>query len=247
MRLIHCSYHKCLTVYFNRVFSGLYGTGGENGYRHFNSNLDDFYRESGSLAVASINNHALELTRLGGDFRLTRFIRDPRDLVVSGYHYHKRGAEDWCNIIDPGPDDLAVVNGVLPPGMPAGLSFAGYLQSLGEEDGLIAEIQFRRLHFESMMHWPDADSRIRLFRYEDIIGRETDVFSEIFFFYGLPWLQRVRGRRYATKYSAKRVGQSTDHIRNVAPRQWQSAFTERVNSYFNDHHAGILQRYGYDR
>ncbi|MCG8469630.1 MAG: hypothetical protein MJB57_15730, partial [Gemmatimonadetes bacterium] len=98
VHLIHCSYHKCLTVYYHRVMDYLYNRilRFSHGYHHFNSRIDQFYAESPRYRVVSLNNQSLDLDRLG-DCRVTRFIRDPRDLVVSGYLYHKRGAENWCN------------------------------------------------------------------------------------------------------------------------------------------------------
>ncbi|NQX90101.1 MAG: hypothetical protein HRT77_15725 [Halioglobus sp.] len=131
MKLIHCSYHKCLTVYFQRVFSGTYNTTlrWNRGYRHFYSLLDDFYQESTNYKVSSINNHTLDLSRLGHDARVTRFVRDPRDLVVSGYFYHKRGAEEWSRIASPSDADWAVVNGCVPDSLPQRTSYSSYLKN----------------------------------------------------------------------------------------------------------------------
>ena len=186
-RLNHCSYHKCMTLYYRRVMGGLYNRilRFSRGYRHFRSHLDDFYRESDRYRIASVNNHALDLDRLG-DFRISRFIRDPRDLVVSGYFYHLRGAEPWCHIIGPKEEDWKDVNGNIPKGMGKNHSFSTFLKSLTQEEGFIAEIGFRKHHFESMLQWPIGDSRIKTFRYEDLIGNEVDVFEEIFPFYRRP-------------------------------------------------------------
>ena len=60
--LIHCSYHKCLTVYFGRVMRAVFNRclPWSGGYRHFNSHLDDFYEGFEGLRLASINNRYLE-------------------------------------------------------------------------------------------------------------------------------------------------------------------------------------------
>ena len=34
------------------------------------------------------------------DFRAIRAIRDPRDIWVSGYHYHRHCSEPWCRNTD---------------------------------------------------------------------------------------------------------------------------------------------------
>ncbi len=91
LRLIHCAYHKCMIVYIKLVFTPLF-----NGmllsrfgrYRHFRSNINAFYTYLGHYRLLSLNNHCPDLNKLG-DFRMTRFIRDPRDLIISGYFYHQ--------------------------------------------------------------------------------------------------------------------------------------------------------------
>lgn len=246
-KIIHCSYHKCLTVYYSRVFTTLYNrmAGFGKGYRHFNSSLDDFYTNFRQFKITSINNHALDLRRLGAGCRISRFVRDPRDLVVSGYFYHRRGAEPWCALVDPGEEDWKAVNGHVPEGMGRGLSFAAYLQSLNMEDGLMAEIDFRRNHFASMGAWPVADDRIRVFRYEDLIGKEREVFAELFSFYRLSWPERAIGHLLAWYFSASRQAGRTQHIRNPRTSQWKEHFTPKVSRYFERHFGDLLSRYGY--
>jgi hypothetical protein len=246
-KLAHCSHHKCLTEYFATVASSLYNnrflkfTGG---YHHFDSRLDEFYDKSDRFRIASVNNHVLDLDRLGPDFRISRFIRDPRDLVVSGYFYHKRGAEEWCHIVGPSDKDWKDVNGHVPEEMGREHSFATYLQSLSEEEGLLAEIEFRTHHFRSMGQWP-ADPRIKLFRYEEIVGNERKTFAELFSFYGISWPERAMGVLFADKYSAKKKVGTTSHIRNPQSGQWTKHFTPKVRECFEQRYGGMLKQLGY--
>jgi hypothetical protein len=247
MHRIHCSYHKCLTIYYSRVMSQMYNRllPWSGGYKHFNSHLDQFTENLGRWRVLSVNNHALDLDRLGS-FRITHFVRDPRDLVVSGYHYHKRGAEPWCDVVNPAPERWKVVNGNIPAAMGGQHSYTTYLQSLPEEDGLIAEIEFRKHHFESMARWPKDHSDILTLRYEDTLGREVETFSRIFEFYGLPFHERALGRFLAWKYAAKRQSRRTAHIRNPEPAQWKKKFTPEVTRVFRERHGELIERYGYE-
>ena len=130
--------------------------------------------------------------------------------------------------------------------MAKGQSFASYLQSLSTEDGLIAEIDFRKKHFESMMFWPAQDPRIKVFRYEDLIGKEQDVFAEIFSFYGLSWPEKKLGLWLADYLSAKKRMSKTKHIRNPQMGQWKRHFSPKVERYFENSYSGILERYNYD-
>ena len=248
--LLHCSYHKCLTVYFGRVMKALFNRAlpWRRGYRHFNSHLSDFYSQFRSLRVASINNRALDLERLGR-FRITRFVRDPRDLIVSGYFYHKRGAEPWTRIQAPTADDWYFANGHVSDDLQvAGTSFSEYLQALPTEEGLLAELEFRVHHFESMAAWPHEHPDIALYRYEDVVADGPAVFRELFRFYGLGPLEQRLGNWFAQRYSLKtqRKKRSRDpHIRNPSSGQWREHFTPRVRNAFNARYAGLVRQLGY--
>jgi hypothetical protein len=243
---IHCSYHKCLTSYFQKVASRLFrsslGPAGE--YRHFNSRIDDFYRDCEKYAIASVNNHVLDLNRFE-DVRVTRFVRDPRDLVVSGYFYHKRAAEPWCDIVAPTQEDWAVVNGTIPD-LPLGSrSYARYLNEVSLEEGLLAELAFRRDHFESMSRWDDEDSRIEVFRYEEILGHEPEVFDRIFRFFELPFSSRQIGLHYVRRFRAGNRARRPGHIRDPRSGQWRDHFTPAVTARFNQEYGDLLDRLGY--
>jgi hypothetical protein len=246
IHLIHCSYHKCLTVFFGRVMNAVFNRclPWSSGYHHYNSHLEDFYRGFESHRVASINNRAVDLQRLGR-FRISRFIRDPRDLVVSGYFYHKRGAEAWLTIESPTPEDWYFANGCVPEGLRAtGLSFAEYLQSIPEEDGLLAELEFRAPHLESMTRWPAEHPDIVTYRYEDILGHEVAVFGELFDFYGLTPLERRLGTWLANRYSLRK-SRADPHVRNPAAGQWRKHFTPRVRQAFDSRYAELVGLLGY--
>ena len=246
-QLVHCSYHKCLTVYFNRVMNMLFNrllpwTGG---FQHYNSHLQAFYEGFKSFRVASVNNRVLDLDRLG-DFRLTRFVRDPRDLVVSGYFYHRRGAEDWVRLNAPQPQDWYFANGTIPEGLREhGGSFADYLQEVPEEEGLLAELEFRGPHFESMTAWPADDPRVLLLRYEDILGSEDAAFQQLFEFYEMSSLERGLGLKLANRYSLGGRGGKDTHVRNPSSGQWRKLFTPRIQSVFDERYGALVKQLGY--
>ena len=215
------------------------------GHGHFNSDLETFYQDFRAHRVSSVNNRLLNLERLG-DFRMTRFIRDPRDLVVSGYFYHRQGAEPWCTLPNPTKDDWYFANGVVPDGLrKAGGSYAMYLRSLSEEEGLLAELEFRQAHFASMSEWPDSDPRILLLRYEDVVADEVGSFRRMFVHYGLGALERRLGRFFASRYSAARLQRKDPHIRDPSSGQWRAHFTPRVRDAFESRWGKLIDQLGY--
>ncbi len=244
--LVHCSYHKCLTVYYKRAMDAVFNRCllWSAGYRHYNSHLSAFYDGFAGQRIASVNNRALDLERLGR-FRISRFIRDPRDLVVSGYFYHRRGAEDWVNLEAPTEADWYFANGFVPEGLrAAGSSFARYLQSIPEEEGLLAELEFRTHHFESMAGWPARHPDIVTHRYEDIVGDEARVFRELFAFYELSPLERTLGNWFARRYTIRKLA-ADSHVRDPSAGQWRRHFTPRVRQAFDAKYAGLVKELGY--
>ncbi|MEM6800544.1 MAG: sulfotransferase domain-containing protein [Bacteroidota bacterium] len=245
MYRIHASYHKCLTQYYMKVMRKIFNwLPGRERYRHFESIEGVFYNNLGRYKVLSTNNFRIELERLGGDFRLSRFIRDPRDLIVSGYFYHRRGAEPWFRMQNPTEKYWEPLNGHVPDQLTKEQSYTDYLQTLSKEEGLRAEIAFRKYHLESMRNWSN-DERIKLFKYEEILGNEVEVFSEIMEHYGFSSNLVSLAKFWANKYRYKSPKAAHRHIRNPKPAQWREHFSPQLQKEFNEQYGDILETYGY--
>lgn len=245
-RLIQCGYHKCLTNYFRKVLrrTSRNPIANVGEYQHFYHRLDEFYRRCHFYSISSISGHAIDLDRFE-DARVTRFIRDPRDLLVSGYFYHKRSAESWCDLVDPEDSDWEIVNGKVPEQLPRGSSLSKYLNSVSVEEGLLAELDFRQNHYDSMMAWPDEDARIKLFRYEDLVGNEAEIYNQMFEFYELSTASKFVGRFYARRYRAAKRQATLKHIRNANSGQWREHFTPEVTRQFNQRYEALLEKQDY--
>lgn len=244
--LVHCSSHKCLTVYYKRVMHSAFNRclPWSAGYRHFNSHLENFYLGFAALRIASVNNRAPDLERLER-FRVSRFVRDPRDLVVSGYFYHLRGAEAWTTEPAPTAESWYFANGKVPEGVrSAGTSFASYLCSVSKEDGLLAELEFREHHFEAMAAWPTRHPDILTLAYEEILGAEARAFRRLASFYGLSPLERLLVHAFAKRYSLRRLAPDA-HVRDPSAGQWREHFTPRLREVFDERYAGLVEALGY--
>lgn len=242
----HCSYHKCLTMYVRRCFDKAvriaYPLSGS--YRHFFHRIDDFYRNCNEYNISTISGSNINLD-LFEDIKVSRFIRDPRDLLISGYFYHKRSAEDWCNHINPEDLDWGIVNGAIPKAIPKDTSFSQYLNKVSIEEGLLAEIEFRKYHFKNMLNFNDSDSRVQTYRYEEIIGNEEHIFNKIFSFFEIPPIAKKISSHYVKKYSATSILNKSDHIRNPNSGQWKKYFTPKVEDRFNEKYTDLLIKLGY--
>lgn len=242
---IHCSYHKCLTVYFQRVLQFYKKIKlNKKGYKHFQSRFNDFNLNIENYKFISINNHFVDHKNFNQDFRISRFIRDPRDIIISGYFYHKKGSEDWCNIINPTKKDFEIVNGNFPVEIKKNESYKTFLHRLSQEDGIIAEIDFRSKMLNSMMKWTDYHNKIKLYKYEDFMSNEKKVMNDLFKFHEIAYYERKMLVFLAEKFSAKNA-KGYKHIRNVKYNQWKEYFTPKIEKYFNDNYLDVLKKYDY--
>ena len=235
-------------MYFIKVMSKLYNPSRllRPRYKHFESIEGVFYNNLNKYRLLSVNGFAINIDHLPNDtpFRITRFVRDPRDLVISGYFYHKRGAEPWFRFKDPSLKYWSPINGCVPEQLPSKTSFSEYLQKVPLEEGLMAEIDFRRYHFESLRNWRNHE-HIKVFKYEDIIHNEAAIFNEIFRFYEVSEIERQIGNFWAKKYALGKV-KGSKHIRNAEPSQWKKYFTPKVTRYFNEHYSDVIELLGYE-
>jgi hypothetical protein len=220
--------------------------GSSEKYMHFKSEVDKFEKYSKLFAVSSLNNHAINVDDYKEDVRVSRFIRDPRDLVVSGYYYHQRAGEPWNKIKNPFTHDWLAVNGCLPTGLRYDETFAEMLKRLPVEDGLIAQIDFRGNHFDSMRKWGDDSDILRTYKYEDIVGNERSIFEEMFNFYGFSGVETEQLISFVELYSIENSKEKSTHIRNPKGGQWRDLFTPKVERYFNERYSEVLSRYGYE-
>lgn len=245
---IHASYHKCLTMYFFRTANaGLnkLALSRKKKYEHFESIQGVFYNQMQDYYLCSINNFAPKLENIQSDFRITRFIRDPRDLIVSGYFYHKRGAEPWFRFKNPTEAYWSAINGHVPDNMPKSDSFAEYLNRFNESDGMLKEMEFRKYHLESMRQWPE-DPRIKTFKYEDVILDQVGTFSKILDHLEIDNFEKKKLLFFANKYALKNRTQD-NHIRDPKAGQWKTYFTPEMNAHFVREYGDILDRYAYPK
>ncbi len=110
-------------------------------------------------------------------------------------------------------------------------SYFDCLQRLDVTGGLIAEAQYRKLQFESMLEWPTSDDRIRLWRYDDVIGNEASTFNELLRHHHYSAATRLKAQGYARALSASGLAPRRTHMRDPASGQWREQFTPEVEAW----------------
>jgi hypothetical protein len=105
--IVVATHHKTGTVWMDGVFKAIAAALGCN-YLQLTSRNE---RRLGELERPSILfSHDSNLRRLSGlldrdDVRVLHLIRDPRDVLISAMHYHKKSTETWLHEAVPGYDN----------------------------------------------------------------------------------------------------------------------------------------------
>lgn len=247
--LIHCSHHKVGTVWFKNV---LRAVAKEYGLR---VTVNDPAKIPGGASIFVDDHGKVDLSKIRQFYRGSHMIRDPRDVVISGYHYHLWTKERWANtkIGELGPD-IADYWPLLPVKDILHLTYKEYLNSLDKEAGLMAEIsRASSTDIQDMVRWDYGNLNIFNFKYEDIMRDEEGTFPRIFAHYGFHDAAVARSTELAMGFSfknqAKRdVGQSQEksHLRSGKAEQWRQEFSDAHKAYFKQLHGEDLIRLGYE-
>jgi hypothetical protein len=254
--IVHFSYHKCLTAYYTKIMKklakefGLY-------QKHFRGHLDRFEEAVAQIqkkSVLSINNKSNINFSKFPNYKGSHFLRDPRDLVVSGYYYHLWTKEKWCN--SPDFDWVRITKHRFfatyienhASNYPTNISYKEYLNSLDKETGFILEIILRDDHFSNMRSWDFANPNIIEFKFEEIISNEAECFRKIFEHYGFHPSLVKRGTQIAELFSLKNRNKSnTGHVRKGTPKQWPHEFSPLLKDLFKEATGDLLIVLDYEK
>jgi len=220
--------------------------------RDVNRLFTDFKSPSHKINAYMLQDMSLNLKEFKGA-RFSHIIRDPRDMVVSGYYYHLKCDEPWCTVIEPSSFQWLVNKPIFKEffphetSFPDKISYQQYLNQLTEEEGITLEMIWRTSHFESMIQWDYNNPDCIEMRYEDIIGNEEESFRSIFTHYGLSDQIVTRGVELAKTWSLQNRKKEKDkHVRNGKPNQWPSVLTPRLLERFKEIHPQVLEKTGYN-
>jgi hypothetical protein len=181
-----------------------------------------------------------------GSVRGIHVIRDPRDVVVSGAHYHANpdNREAWLREADR---------------RFAGDSYGTAIRRLAPSDRLLFEMEHATpWTLRDIAEWNYRDRRFLTLKYEDLIVDVTLArFGKAFRFLGLRGRALEAALQFAWSKSlfSGQLGRGdqpddvyfrTVHSRSGAPGQWRSEFTRHHGQRFVALFGDILVRLGYE-
>lgn len=230
--IVHCCHHRSGTVWFTRVLEtvarryGLLFQSGEQ--RELDASTEIFLQDH-----SRIDRTALP------PYRGSHMIRDPRDMVVSGYHYHLWTEEEWARVPREEYD---------------GKSFQKALNDVGKKRGLILEMErFCQEDLQDMLQWEYDDPAFFELKYEDVITDEPSHFEALFDHYGFHEDAVAVGMEIAAYYSFQNVsGRSfgdvdeESHLRSGRTSQWEDHFDDELKDRFKELAGDAVVELGYE-
>ena len=225
------THHKSMTTYFSAVLRFLaIGLG----IRYQVINLEEPDPQT-RLFLSGHGKMNLERIR---PYRGVHVMRDPRDMIVSGYHYHKWTTEDWVHR----PDEN-------------GRSYQQKILEASQEDGLFMEINhFIFFYREVLEAWNMDDPDILEVSYEALMGSERDTYYDrIFTHLGFEGEEHRLAIRLMHLFEAKnRRTKKTDmlmqksHVRSGKSGQWREMLSDAHLAYIEEELGSVLQKFGYE-
>lgn len=216
-----------------------------------------FYVNADYRYVSSLSN-----------FKGFHVVRDPRDVIVSGYfsHRYSHSTENWEKLI----------------------LHRAQLEKASKEEGLLLEMEFSRQFLEEMYHWNYDLPNVLELRMENIIQNPYESFINIFQFLEIiddsrsntqkclkyflskavvrtfnkytsfqltcdrilmsRLLEIVYINRFTHKSQGRRLGEEdiTSHYRKGVPGDWKNHFNSEHVQFFKANYNDLLLKLGYE-
>lgn len=234
------SHHKCGTRWISQVLDGMRAKAGLK--RALSTGADTFQgdivaaRQRSKFDLWYYINADYQFVRTVPDLAGFHVVRDPRDMIVSGYFSHAYSHSDAT--------------------FPRLRHYRPYLLSLDKEAGLLAEIEFSGIYLYHLKSWNYDDPRILECRFEDIIADPVPWFGRFRDILDLsdrvtrPDIEQLcEDTSFCALSGGRRPGETNEHhhYRNGVPGDWRRHFTPRVTEEFKKWYAPLLVKLGYER
>jgi hypothetical protein len=259
-QILVCSYHKTGTVLFGNIMAKLCVRLSLQMAERFGM----VQRIDPALDVVLLA-HSLLATPPARPFRAIRLVRDPREIWVSGYLYHRRCREPWC------------LNGNFTPPPPIGFphvpyAFAhrrerfkrDYLASLGGrsyQQNLLTLDQAAGLDFElarytgctlaDMQAWTLRTPDVLDVRLEDVTANFDANMQAILHHLGFTGADLDTALEIARSEDISRMDEDTiaanPHIHSRNAAKWRSLLSPEQIRDFERRYGALITELGYER
>lgn len=236
--IVVATHHKTGTVWMSTVFKAI--------ARRLGAHYLDFWSHFGRLDRvlktpfillnhnSIFSKHASVLRR--DDVRSLHLIRDPRDVLISALHYHKRASEPWLHERIEGSNEA---------------SYQQRLNALATvHDQYLFELDNATgSTVEAMLDWQYGRPNCMEIRYEDLWGdRSLSLWRQVASFLGFEEgeLEVCEKSFWEHSLFGKPSRANRRHARSGEAAQWKHEFTRELAEAFLDRFPDALQVLGYE-
>lgn len=257
-RYLFC-HHRAGTLLLGKCFANI--------CMAFDWKMDIFYGYCRTVAKADLVMFAhslVDVPSLATPFRGVHVIRDPRDIIVSGYQYHKRCNETWCT-----NTNFDTRSFILWPQVPYSQQHRSeawkrqYLLSLGnksyqenllerdESDGILFEMEhYAGWTIDTMLQWNYQHPCVMEVRFEKLMSHYDETFHAMFAGLGFSEAHTSKAMEIVAKedirrMTAEQLTQDT-HISGPSPEKWKEFFKDVHKEAFKKRFGDALIRLGYE-
>ena len=194
--------------------------------------------------------------------RGVRIIRDPRDVIVSGFLYHQRCSELWCINSDfskPGyhhpqvPLPLAHMDLETREAFVSrlgGVSYQERILGLEQDDGLVFEMDgFASITIDEMVGWNERENVLTI-KMEDMVADFDGSFEKLFKWIGIPDASSPICLEIARGHDMNRMREdqiaSNPHISTGKLRKWEEYFSSKVTAAYEERFGDAHLKLGYE-
>lgn len=238
--LAYFGHHKSGSTWVLQILEAV---SNELGLRFLYSNGPHTFPE-GSILPACRRLGVEMLCYVNADYRLVEgakvrgvhVVRDPRDVIVSGYFSHRNShpADDWPDL----------------------QTYREVLREVDETTGLLLEMEFSAMVMADMASWPRTVEGVVELKFEDLIADPEPAFWRILEHLGLRAHVReeslhaiLAANSFEVLSRGRRPGETDaqHHYRRGVPGDWLDHFQPAHVWAFKQRYGELLLRYGYEK
>lgn len=222
------THHKVMTTYFSAVLR-LFALATNASF------AKEGFRGGTPTGGLVLSMHSTIDLAVLGRYRGVHVMRDPRDVIVSSYFYHRWTQEPWAQR----PDQ-------------AGTTYRSRLNSVSQAKGLHMEIDhFTSSYGELLNRWDVTDPDILEVRFDDLMGPDREsLYVHLFEHLGYSGRELAAGCALMRMFEAgARTGASLDqprdrsHIRLAQSGQWREVLTPEHHRHLERQLGPILEKF----
>jgi len=207
--------------------------------------------------------HSLLRARIDWPYRAIRMIRDPRDIWVSGYLYHRHCDEEWCT-----NTDMDAMPPILWPRVDhafahrsedwkrsylerlGGKSYQQHLLDRSRDEGLEFELDgYTGCTIAAMRDWAANGAEALDVKLEDVMADFDGSMSRIFGHFGFTHAQALAALEVAGTEDVRRMDDATIatrpqiHSRTIS--KWRDILSAEQIAGFEASHGDLIRELGY--